>query len=889
MEQKRPTNASDRKRSVILPAVLPAGTKLGKYEIVEHIGTGGMAVIYKAYDTLLERFVAIKQIASNYAADAKWCEHFRKEAQMIARVGSVRNVVAVYELVENRAGLFLVMEYVEGRSLESLIKQGPLPVQDALEILWNTCLGLRRVHAAGIIHRDLKPGNILVPADRKAKITDFGVAAHTGGKTSMALGTTKYMAPELFSGQEVDGRCDIYSLGFIGFEMLAGPERFGRLFQDVLRDPRSESLRWMNWHTRISVKLPPLHELNSEVPRPLSQIITRMTAKKLDERFASIEEVISQIKKHFAAEGVEAAQRTAGASAGEWARPRRVRRIPEEAGQAAAVPAKPERTRILLAADQMDTDDEAPTSELPVEPGLLGRHRKALIWTSAALGALLFGLVGVLILVSTGVFADKRPRELCKAGVRAFQERQYAEAADQWRKVLAIDEELETKEGQYAYMWLPAAQGKQAMAEGRWDEAVRLFREAKDRGASADKIRKWIAEAETRKTVERALEAYRAYLDANAFDLAREQIDVIAQADPDNPELAALRAKVDEAETEHRYRGYLAHAKVLLSRKKYDEARRAYRDARQLKDTPEVAELLKAVDTREEFDKQYEAGEQAMAMDDFAAAARYYENALERARSLVNSRIPLADLDRKFKRAKARALLKEARELKRQGKMNLALAKFRESLKYEATAEAQQEVARHAEMRRWKSLVAVGNEALRNKQWRAALEAYQQAEAIEKTDILSVRIDQCRYHLKLAEGDALAAEKKWDEARAAYEQARQLGDPSVVDAKLKELQALQDYAAKLRQGDEFLKVGQFGQARRAYKEAQRLRKTAEIQVRLDEVDYAEFLTRGKEALAAGQYDSAVAWLRRAIAVKQTEEVRRLLDEAQRRARGTRRP
>ena len=112
----------------------------------------------------------------------------------------------IFELIEDARGLFIIMEYVEGQTLDLLItkQHGPMPVQFTLEILWHLAVGLRAVHEKGIIHRDMKPANVMVGVNHRCKITDFGVAARFGGKTSMTLGTTKYMAPELFGGEDVD-------------------------------------------------------------------------------------------------------------------------------------------------------------------------------------------------------------------------------------------------------------------------------------------------------------------------------------------------------------------------------------------------------------------------------------------------------------------------------------------------------------------------------------------------------------------------------------------------------------------------------------------------------------------------------------------------------------
>ncbi|NQU75963.1 MAG: serine/threonine protein kinase, partial [Planctomycetes bacterium] len=192
---------------------LPAGARIGKYEIVERIGIGGQSIVYKGYDSLLNRHVAMKQVSSHLAGDKRFIERFRREAQILARLGGEDSgIVAVYDLLENQSGLFVVMEYVPGHSLHKVLEHQryAMPVGVAMEIIWRIANGLRVAHAEGIVHRDIKPGNVLITRDYGAKITDFGVAATVGGEDSIALGTTKYMAPELFSGSTIDARVDIY-------------------------------------------------------------------------------------------------------------------------------------------------------------------------------------------------------------------------------------------------------------------------------------------------------------------------------------------------------------------------------------------------------------------------------------------------------------------------------------------------------------------------------------------------------------------------------------------------------------------------------------------------------------------------------------------------------
>ncbi|MGB2820189.1 MAG: serine/threonine-protein kinase, partial [Phycisphaerae bacterium] len=292
---------------------LPKGAKVGKYEIVERLGMGGQAIVYKAHDPLLDRFVAMKQISSHLAGDEKFLERFRKEAQILAKLGNEQeSIVTIHELIEEERGLFIVMEYLAGHSLEAVLNDtnGPSESKATLQIIWRLAGALHAVHAAGIIHRDLKPSNIIVGEGLRAKITDFGVAASITGQTSMVLGTTKYMAPELFEGNRVvDGRADEYSLGFIVYEMLAGRPKFNEIFADVVRDKHSEALRWMKWHGNMSVHAPELTEVSPGVPQALSLIVAKMMQKDPEKRFENMEQLGRAIKMAFSPRGKGAARK----------------------------------------------------------------------------------------------------------------------------------------------------------------------------------------------------------------------------------------------------------------------------------------------------------------------------------------------------------------------------------------------------------------------------------------------------------------------------------------------------------------------------------------------------------------------------------------------------
>jgi len=278
------------------------GEEIGRFEVISRIAIGGQSIIYKCHDPVLDRFVAVKQISTHLAEDQMFLDRFRGEAQILARLGAEQaEIVTIHDLLESKQGLFIVMEYVQGVSLERTLADNPGPVElkATLQILWKLCSALHAVHLAGIIHRDIKPSNILIADGLRPMISDFGVAATASGQTSMVLGTTKYMAPELFTGEYVDGRADMYSLGFIAYEMLVGREKFNEIFADITRDRHAESLRWMKWHSNPKVSAPPPNEVNPAVPVTLSNIVLRMIAKDSEQRFEGMEALGRAIKQTF--------------------------------------------------------------------------------------------------------------------------------------------------------------------------------------------------------------------------------------------------------------------------------------------------------------------------------------------------------------------------------------------------------------------------------------------------------------------------------------------------------------------------------------------------------------------------------------------------------------
>lgn len=252
-----------------------------RYEIIKSIGCGGMAEVYLARDTVLDRKVAIKMLRDQFVTDKALLDQFRREARSAAKLVHP-NIINVYDVSASKEGNYIVMEYVEGITLKHFMEQNKLNVVNALDIAINVAEGLRHAHLRNIVHCDIKPLNILIDKNLNPKIADFGIAKMVSNQTQVytnaIMGSVHYISPEQASGDTVTGLSDIYSLGVVLFEMLTGQVPFNG------DTPVSVAMM----HTKKSV--PPLSQYMDDVPDGLQSIIDKAMAKKPEERYQSADD-----------------------------------------------------------------------------------------------------------------------------------------------------------------------------------------------------------------------------------------------------------------------------------------------------------------------------------------------------------------------------------------------------------------------------------------------------------------------------------------------------------------------------------------------------------------------------------------------------------------------
>jgi tRNA A-37 threonylcarbamoyl transferase component Bud32 len=279
----------------------------GRYRLDAQIGAGGMSTVYRAFDTTLERRVAVKLMHREIASDSDQLERFRREARSVAQL-SHPHIVGVIDAGEEDGRPYIVFEYVEGETLKERIRRmGRLPIDEAIAYAIEIARALGAAHARAIVHRDIKPQNVLVDEEGSAKVTDFGIARSLEDEGLTAdgrvLGTTDYVSPEQALGHDVDGQSDIYSLGVVLYEMLTGDVPFHG------ENQVSVAMK----HVRED--LPDVQMMRPEVSARLAAVLDRMTEKDLAQRHPDAAAVELDLEDALAAEAARTGTSTGEATA----------------------------------------------------------------------------------------------------------------------------------------------------------------------------------------------------------------------------------------------------------------------------------------------------------------------------------------------------------------------------------------------------------------------------------------------------------------------------------------------------------------------------------------------------------------------------------------------
>ena len=279
---ERRSQASSRSTTESGAEPLEPGSMVGRYLTLSRVGVGGMGVVYRAHDKELNRTVALKVLPPHLCQHPEYLKRFRTEARAQARLNSPY-VITLYELMEHPVGEILVLEYIEGETLEKRLRHyGPMSMTEAVRVFEQTLLGVEHIHKAGVVHRDLKPSNIFITRDGRIKLMDFGIARildnQDPSQKGTMVGTLLYISPEQINGRETDSRSDVYTLGISLFESVTGRLPFERRSDYALM------------HAHVQENPPSPKEFQRRLPRELESVILKAIAKDPDRRYQNAKE-----------------------------------------------------------------------------------------------------------------------------------------------------------------------------------------------------------------------------------------------------------------------------------------------------------------------------------------------------------------------------------------------------------------------------------------------------------------------------------------------------------------------------------------------------------------------------------------------------------------------
>jgi len=440
----------------------------GRYEIIERVGSGGMALVYKAHDILLNRKVAVKILRQQFVHDEEFVRRFRREAQSAASL-SHSNIVSVYDVGQEDDTHYIVMEYVEGHNLNDVIKdRAPLQAEEAVRIAAQICDALDHAHQNQIIHRDIKPHNILIGKNGRVKVTDFGIAravtSSTITQTGSVVGSVHYFSPEHAKGVVTGEKSDLYSLGIVLYQMVTARLPF------LGESPISVALK----HLQEDFEEP--RAVNPLIPQSVENVIVRSMRKNPAERYASAHEMLQDLETCLSPERLNEPKLSYAGDMDE------TRIMPAIRGTAEPAPA-------LSASKGAPDDDESDTSRWIDEPSGKRRWVKptvTVVVTLLVIAALFWGVRAILAVIDTdevdvpyvvGKQEDEARRMLAEAGLKVQEPVTYEEKSDvpAGQVIEQTKANMLVKQGAFIELWVSSGPKLETMTDYKgmnFNEAV---------------------------------------------------------------------------------------------------------------------------------------------------------------------------------------------------------------------------------------------------------------------------------------------------------------------------------------------------------------------------------------------------------------------------------
>lgn len=835
-----------------------AGDKVDNYTIMEQVGAGGTAIVFRGHDHVLNRDVAIKQIVvptDEAGEDVR--QRAMAEAEIHKRVAASdpRLLVQYIDTINDDRGLFLISEYIDGPSLEWMLQQDTKPMEQrrALGFIAATAKALEALHKGGVVHRDLKPSNILMPREGGLKLADFGLAAIVSEQQTMDLGSVRYMAPEVLQGQTATPKSDLYSLGMVAYEMLAGRDRFNEAFRTILRDQRNQSMRWVKWHTNARAKVAPLDQLVSGIPASLSQLIARMMEKDPARRVGSATELIDAIRLHF----VEGGQEEQAPAPHAAMAPPKI----DDVSQTAAVPQK-SKLPVILAATLV-------VWVLAIGGFFVWKNQENNKAETARINALIADIEDADRLIRDQDYTGARDAfaQIPKVHTDQFDPDQPRYRDDLVQAgVLKAEALLAAQSDDYITARDKSKQYRKSMSQ--WSDQPAVPRT----GLSLANAKEMVEEYDTRA-------AFQELADGIAAMLAEGELENAIQAIRRTRNNASVNtaaqdtARLDELEA--RYHRMVGDERVnaLLA------------EARKLRDEDELRE---AIDLLE--DERDDQG------DNVDARVTTLLEDLNKRQRIATIQMEVARAERSGDRADLLAALKDLRSVQPTQALDVRINDLEIAIMVEqaeeALADSLPEKAQqilgvilerdpnNAQAKRMLGSIkdarmkiaaeTRGDQLKAEEKYEEAIAAYKEALIFgpDTNGGINNKIQECngRIHFLKAEkaledGDVVKAQEHLDLATAA------LGDTDAIAAVQTRISDLRDYTMLTTEGDNYFASGSFGRAKVKYLAAKKIFDSEAINQKVRDCDFGIWLSQCDNAILTRDWEAAESALKRAEEIK----------------------
>lgn len=835
---------------------LSPGEKLNQFEVVEELGSGGSSIVFKAYDAVLDRHVAIKQLLTDQT-DEIFRQRFRQEAEIQRRISDRHpGVVKLIDVVDNERGLFLILEFVQGATLEQQLAQtgDPIEPRQVVRILFAVGKVLQAIHAEGVIHRDLKPSNILLPDGGQPviKVCDLGLATLMTEQEAMSLGSVRYMAPELFDPQaSVTGQADLYAVGMIAYEMLIGRKAFDQEFKTILRDQRSQAMRWMKWHTNFRLKTTPAVNINSRVPLTLSELVARMLEKEPAKRVASAEELCNAIQRHF---GRKDAQ-------------------PPDTSTA---------SRDLLA-----QSSDAPLSTVGDTARLPSQKRWAL-W-AAVVGVMLFMVaLAYVVLSDNGDQAQFEQRtaeaqQLLQEARDAYLGDNLVQARNRYQFLLdeygqSVDPQY-VREGQAGLMLVNTKLHLDAGRLAEASQSIETLQQLKLRDVAL--IHELEKEVEARQMFRDQMEQITQALDAGRLGDARVRLDAFRNAQLSEQEAAQveqMRERLQGQLTQRETDRQLKRVDAAIAAGNREQAMQQLRQLAQTASDPRIDQKLGQLQQSAKLEKLMAQARNAQEAGNLTEAIVAYRQALQLR--------PSEQVEQTIVQLQLADVLGRAQQKLEAGDVASARMLYLQATDLDPdNAEAKRQLSRMDLSDRKADRVKAGDIALHSEQYDTAIRHYEAALELNEDADVETKLQTARLRRTLEQARQAREAGRLEDAAQFYTQALDM-DPSLTLAQtaLSEIATRQQYERLVAQGDRYRRQSKYSEASAAYRDARDVLATEEIQNRIDDLEFEQLISRTRGLIATKRYEAAGHMLRTAAERPRAdagviEQVQKEIDQA----------